>query len=167
MSPEKQREYNRIYYLANCEKLKKQTNLWWRNNKDKVNEAQRKWREGNKERINANRRMTRATNKERFLEYQRKYSRTNRDKVLAKDVRYRVQKLRACPSWASKPLIHSFYRMARLFNLDVDHIVPIQSKTVCGLHVQHNLQLLTREENIRKGNRYSHDLHVYKHLEGI
>jgi hypothetical protein len=36
----------------------------------------------------------------------------------------------------------------------VDHIVPIQSKLVCGFHAGYNIQVITAKENILKGNRY-------------
>lgn len=39
-------------------------------------------------------------------------------------------------------------------NWHVDHIVPLRSKVVCGLHSEYNIAVIPAAENIAKGNRY-------------
>ena len=69
----------------------------------------------------------------------------------------RARKRHAIPPWANKDAIAGIYRAAAIWNkhhpdrpVHVDHIVPLRGKTVCGLHVENNLQLLSAQANLRK-----------------
>ena len=77
----------------------------------------------------------------------------------------RAQKKKATPVWADQDYIKDLYRNAKeaseIFKVafEVDHIVPLQGKDVCGLHCEYNLQILTADENRSKGNK--HDVAGY------
>ena len=92
------------------------------------------------------------------------YSRVELSKENAKAKRRQVVKMNAVPQWADKEKVDWFYAEAQKISLetgmryDVDHIVPLQSKHVCGLHCEHNLQLLPQAENRRKWNKHWPDM---------
>ena len=73
-------------------------------------------------------------------------------------------KLKATPFWADLNAIKAIYEEARRLSIEtgvehnVDHIVPLRGKKVCGLHVPANLQILTAEANKRKSNKLIPDL---------
>lgn len=71
-----------------------------------------------------------------------------RAKVNARRSRERA----ATPSWADLAAIERIYLNCPAGH-EVDHIVPLQSPEVCGLHVPYNLQYLPMPENRRKSNR--------------
>lgn len=86
------------------------------------------------------------------------YQRNNKGYYAEKCATRRAIKLRAKPSWANDFFIQEAYRLAALrtkmlgYPWHVDHIVPLQSKIVCGLHVEHNMRVIPGSENIRKRN---------------
>lgn len=63
-------------------------------------------------------------------------------------------RLMAIPIWADMDLINDMYAEAAYFGETIDHIVPLKSDVVCGLHVEANLQLLSRADNSAKRNRH-------------
>jgi len=83
-------------------------------------------------------------------------------KNAAKAREYLVKKTNAQPSWLTelhKVQIACKYSVAAMLSKNteeqyhVDHIVPLKGKTVCGLHVPWNLQVLTAKANLSKSNR--------------
>lgn len=57
------------------------------------------------------------------------------------------------PIWSDLKKIKEIYREAQSMGSEyhVDHIVPLNGKTVSGLHVPANLQIIPAKENLLKG----------------
>lgn len=66
----------------------------------------------------------------------------------------------ATPNWCDNDRIREIYLEAITTQIQtkvehhVDHIVPLNGKSVCGLHCEDNLQILTANDNLQKGNRF-------------
>jgi hypothetical protein len=79
------------------------------------------------------------------------------------DTKARRRKHRdATPPWLTrkqKSEIRNLYQIAMTMTKTtgeqyvVDHIIPLRSDAVCGLHVPWNLRVITREENLTKSNK--------------
>lgn len=64
----------------------------------------------------------------------------------------RAKKFKATPPWADLEKVRAIYR-ARPAGQHVDHIVPLNSPIVCGLHWEGNLQYLPARDNMSKKNK--------------
>ena len=123
-------------------------------------ERSSKWKRDNPEkRLENNRRWT-SLNKEKAAACSREWGQRNRPYGAAAVARRRILERQATPLWANDFVIEEAYELAALrtkvfgFSWHVDHIVPLQGKLVCGLHVETNLQVIPAKDNLRKGNRF-------------
>lgn len=70
----------------------------------------------------------------------------------------RLRKTNRVPKWANLSEIRKVYENAAEMikstgiEYHVDHIIPLNSDVVCGLHVPWNLQIITKSENCSKKN---------------
>lgn len=133
----------------------------------KNKEKQLKWSQDNRERKNAVSRYLYHSDVEKQRERTRRKYELNPEKVNATNdnwrqrnkgriksywAKRRAAKLERTPSWADLKAISAFYENCPAGH-HVDHIIPLQGKTVCGLHVLENLQYLPASENQRKFNK--------------
>lgn len=97
-------------------------------------------------------------NKESCNKNSYKYAKRNKHK---KNM-LKMSRLRATPKWLTKDQkkeILSFYAESQLkkettgIDYNVDHIVPLNGKNVCGLHVPWNLRVIEASKNKRKSNK--------------
>lgn len=97
-------------------------------------------------------------NSERLRAASREYKRANPGKVARHGAERRKYIRQATPRWADIQAIELIYEQMNLRrkqgeDVQVDHIIPIRGKHVCGLHVENNLQIIPRLDNVRKSNR--------------
>jgi hypothetical protein len=117
---------------------------WYAQNREKRSEDYKAWRSANSEHRKAS---------------IAQWAKENKHITNAIRARRHAAKFRATPPWANQEAIRAIYaEAARLteatgIKYEVDHIYPLQGKTACGLHCETNLQVLTKTENIRKGNK--------------
>jgi 5-methylcytosine-specific restriction endonuclease McrA len=120
-------------YVKHREKRVATSKAYYENNKDKIKASRKRYRQSSE----------------------------GKAKINARNNKRKAQKLQATPKWLTEEhfkQIEQFYIAAKDLRwedeMHVDHIVPLNGVTISGLHVPWNLQLLTKEENLRKGNKF-------------
>lgn len=136
---------NREWYHANSKKRIAQTNIWRDNNPGAVKRSQKKYYD---------------SNSKKRIHNAAKWAAKNRGRVAKREADRRASKILATPVWANQKYISLWYDFAKIESdrtgrrVQVDHIIPLKGKLVCGLHCARNMQLLFIEDNSSKNNRY-------------
>jgi hypothetical protein len=131
------------YYHRNHEVMRRRNSEWAKKNPAKNCARARAWYHRSPE------------NKAKTFVYRDQWRLENPERVNASSRRASAR--RRCrtvtPAWADRAAIDKIYADCPP-GMEVDHIVPIQGKNVCGLHVETNLQYLTKSANSSKGAKW-------------
>lgn len=142
----------------------RRTAAFRRANPKKILARNAKWQKENPELFRAQKARWRANNKAHLAAYNAAWVISNRAKHNAKSSRRRAAELQATPAWANKNYIEDCYAQAAIRTKrdgvpwHVDHIVPLKSPLVCGLHWEENLQVIPGRVNQQKHNRVWPDM---------
>lgn len=156
-NPEKEKATRLRHRVQRLAALK----AWKAKNQDRVRELRRL--SAKRHLRDEYRKRWQAANIEAVRKSKSKWAKANPGIVAAKSMRRIAAKLKATPAWLTAEhllQIRSIYESAAISTRtsgvphDVDHFIPLQSKTVCGLHVPWNLRLLPKLMNIKKSNKY-------------
>ena len=123
-----------------------------------------RWREKNREKHREATRLWKLANPDKHKAELVRYQAKNKAKRAMREARRRIRLTSSIPKWVTQEdrlSITALYLEAqRLTELTgivfhVDHIIPLRGKTVCGLHVPENLQVIPYYENVEKNNRFT------------
>lgn len=144
---EAQVSYSRRYYTSHNASLLADKKIYYASHKELLKDGLQKYRDAHKEKHSA---------------YMKMYWANHLDVCVAANAKRRSAELNAVPPWLDHDTrleIRRIYSVAhemskqRKVKYHVDHIIPLQGDTVCGLHVPWNLQIVTASENSIKNNK--------------
>lgn len=156
---ERKRATDQAYRAANQERVAANAKAWSERNPEKRLAASAKYRTTKLDKARENEAAYRARNREACNARIREWKSRNPHKLTHYFHKRRAAELQAMPAWADLDAIEAIYAEAQRIQAEmgepqhVDHIVPIISKLVCGLHCEANLRVLPAVDNLRKNNR--------------
>jgi len=148
------RSRNKRYRKNNPEKNRAYSKAWRKANPEKQRAKCKAWRQANPEKNRASNKAWQQANPEKYKAAIKAWRKANPGKRRSYKAKRRAAKLQATPAWADLKKIEEIYLNCPPGH-HIDHIFPLISPIMCGLHVESNLQILPAKENISKGNRVS------------
>lgn len=126
--------------------------------------AQDAWRNRNRAQVNAQAKARGQVNPQVKAITWKRWAKKNVPSLNERSRRRDAGKRQATPAWADRDAMRDIYEIATMLTRMtgvphcVDHMVPLKSDIVCGLHVQDNLMVMTKSENSRKKNYFWQDM---------
>ena len=167
-SREKNRTANERWKQHNPERYKAAKDQWYQEHRDDPAFKQERsdyaasYYLNNKEKVARRVKTYRDANPEKRLGYLRAYYKRHPHAAARNCAKRRAAKLQATPPWLTAghwQEIEAVYELAAELTVatgvkhEVDHVHPLQGKTVCGLHVPWNLEAKPLPDNRRKSNK--------------
>lgn len=152
-----------IHMARNEENAKRLRAEWYQRNKELTKARARAWQEANPEKAAECKTKWRQENRETHNAINRAWNAKNQHVKTAHEGKRRAAKLLRTPNWLTPDdlfFIEEAYHLAKLrtetlgISYHVDHILPMQGKTVSGLHVPTNLQVIPAKINLQKSNKH-------------
>jgi len=139
---------------------------WCANNKNSIKKYGQKYYEKNKTKILSKIKKSRirvpriVRSPEMIKEQKRQWNIKNKGWKNFLTRKRQAQISRATPKWTNIDAIREIYILSEAISYQtgikhhVDHIIPLQGNLVCGLHIPENLQIITENENLKKGRKF-------------
>jgi post-segregation antitoxin (ccd killing protein) len=157
---ERKIETDRARWERESERINRENREQYAINPEPRRKKNKKWRDENPEKVSAaNRQKRRGPQGDALRQRRREHYRQNKPRYVAQAAARTERNKRATPPWADLKAIEQFYweadRLTKLTGIKhhVDHIYPLQSKVMCGLHVEANLCVVPWNVNLEKGNK--------------
>lgn len=118
------------------------------------------WRHNNLERARETTRLYDETHRKERVTKALARQKANRGRYNAYSAARNIAKRQRIPAWADMEKIQEFYTQAAHLThttghkYHVDHKIPLRGKSVSGLHVEDNLQVILATDNCRKSNKH-------------
>lgn len=147
------------WFSANQDVARVRNAAWRAANPDRQLAAEQRYIASNPKKVRASKARWRKANPDKQSAATKRWSITNSERRAAQAAARRSLKLQATPVWVTADDLLPFYVEAKGLTAEtdqphhVDHIVPLKSKWVCGLHCPANLEVIPGPDNLAKGNR--------------
>ena len=146
---------------SNCKSCQRTSAVQWRAaNKQRVAEYNKQYLVDRAESIALQERLYRTSNTEKLKAKEKRRHAANPMAALMRKQKRRAVARQAEPQWVNKTTIAFLYTTRQYMSEQtgecwhVDHIVPLQGRNVCGLHVHFNLRVIPAKDNLSKSNRF-------------